>query len=107
MNKLPKRFKERWIKALLSGKYKQGRGYLYEPTTECYCALGVAGDVLGVPKTQLSYTCTLDNFLLTKEPIPGQLMHTGLGSIANKIATFNDQKYRSFRWIAYYIKRYL
>lgn len=30
-----------WVEALRSGKYKQGRGTLYVPTTKQYCCLGV------------------------------------------------------------------
>ena len=32
---------ERWRDALRSGKYKQCRLKMYEPATNCYCALGV------------------------------------------------------------------
>ena len=34
--------KAKWIKALRSGKYKQGRAYLYSATANTYCCLGVA-----------------------------------------------------------------
>lgn len=42
--KMDKRLKTRWIKALLSGKYKQGRGALKTPKRE-YCCLGVLCDI--------------------------------------------------------------
>lgn len=32
---------EKWDKALRSGKYKQGKDYLYNEATEGYCCLGV------------------------------------------------------------------
>lgn len=33
---------ERWIRALLSGDYKQGTGQLYNSKADCYCVLGVS-----------------------------------------------------------------
>lgn len=33
--------KQLWIEALESGQYQQGHGQLYNPDTQCYCALGV------------------------------------------------------------------
>ena len=38
----------RWIEALLSGDYKQGRCQL--KNGDCYCPLGVAAKALGVPE---------------------------------------------------------
>jgi hypothetical protein len=40
--KLPKSFKEKWIKALRSGEYKQTMGALYLFEFDAYCCLGVA-----------------------------------------------------------------
>ncbi len=42
--KLPIDFKERWITALRSGKYKQGKGRLLGDNDE-FCCLGVACDL--------------------------------------------------------------
>lgn len=44
--KLPAEFKAEWIKALRSGKYKQGRGYL--KIDGSYCCLGVSCIVAGI-----------------------------------------------------------
>lgn len=38
--------KQKWVKALVSGKYRQGRLYLYDRNT--YCCLGVLGAVCGI-----------------------------------------------------------
>ena len=38
---MPKKLKKRWLKALRSGKYKQGKGALYDPKTKAFCCLGV------------------------------------------------------------------
>lgn len=40
--KLPKAFKAKWVKALRSGKYKQGKGQLFQKEDNQYCCLGVA-----------------------------------------------------------------
>lgn len=36
-----KKMADRWVKALRSGKYKQGPGILYSPLDNTYCCLGV------------------------------------------------------------------
>ena len=38
---LTKAEKDRWVKALVSGRYKQGGGQLYNDSTKKYCCLGV------------------------------------------------------------------
>ena len=53
-NKLPVAFKKKWVKALRSGKYKQGRCRLYNPETDSYCCLGVACRVVGINPNTLS-----------------------------------------------------
>lgn len=35
--------KKKWIAALRSGKYKQGKGSLYNPERREYCCIGVLG----------------------------------------------------------------
>ena len=40
--KLPRKFAEKWLAALRSGKYKQTDGTLYNPEDDGYCCLGVA-----------------------------------------------------------------
>lgn len=40
-----------WVGALLSGEYKFGRGRLFNATTDCYCAVGVALEVFDMPLT--------------------------------------------------------
>ena len=49
MEKLPKAFKKKWLKALRSGEYKQGMGELYDAMEDTYCCLGVACKVSGHP----------------------------------------------------------
>lgn len=44
---MDKKLKAKWIKALKSGKYRQGTGRLYTKETRSYCCLGVLGKVAG------------------------------------------------------------
>lgn len=46
--KFPKNIKKAWIKALRSGKYKQGQGTLFFRHTKNYCCLGVLARVCGI-----------------------------------------------------------
>ena len=51
IKKLPKPFKNKWLKALRSGDYEQGTDYLnyrHEGGTNAFCCLGVACDISGV-----------------------------------------------------------
>lgn len=40
---------KKWVKALRSGKYKQGKEKLYDPITDTYCVMGVLAYVLNQP----------------------------------------------------------
>ncbi len=48
-HRLPKKFAEKWLKALRSGEYEQANGQLYddEYLGGSYCCLGVACEVVG------------------------------------------------------------
>lgn len=112
-NKLPKRFKEKWIKALRSGKYKQTDGALYDKKEDGYCCLGVAGSICGVPDKTLIGFCFLypDKFNNTKG-LPKLIIggnsksEVDYSPVAEKLSTYNDSG-KSFKWIASYIERYL
>jgi len=53
--KLPRVFAEKWIEALRSGKYQQGRGQLYSINNDNYCCLGVACEVAGHTKNIIAH----------------------------------------------------
>jgi hypothetical protein len=44
---MDKELKTKWVKALRSGRYKQGRTQLHNPKNNTYCCLGVLADVAG------------------------------------------------------------
>mgnify|MGYP000735863425 CR=1 FL=1 len=43
---MTKELRDKWVEALRSGRYQQGKGHLH--AGECFCALGVLCDVLGL-----------------------------------------------------------
>ena len=49
-----RKFALKWIKALRSGKYEQGDGYLYYAKDDTYCCLGVAEILAGSSKQDLN-----------------------------------------------------
>lgn len=49
---MTKKMANKWIRALRSGKYTQGRHELYTPATNRYCCLGVLCDLY--PELQLN-----------------------------------------------------
>ena len=106
--KLPPEFKTKWVKALRSGKYIQGRDTLLDDNGQ-YCCLGVACAIQGVNKKHL-----LDETLIPFrfESLPIQLREQELGGVnplVSKLTTMNDdtQNRFSFKKIASYIERYL
>lgn len=77
-------FKEKWVKALRSGRYVQGRNAMLSWTSNRYCCLGVACRILGVSKAAL------------RDPHRDQLYHekfvdVGLSrSVAKRLVSMND-----------------
>lgn len=103
--KLPKRFKDKWIKALRSGKYTQGK-YKLKTSGNKFCCLGVICEITGNPTNGYEIIEGVNNIkgkipkiLLSKENYTPKLI--------GKLVKFNDDKDKSFNWIAYYIERYL
>lgn len=109
MNKLPIEFKEKWLSALRSGEYKQGKGKLFAEDNT-YCCLGVAAHLCGVPNYKLLNMAYVDNnqFIETRIPppegYPREITMTSTGSeIAKKLAVMNDDG-KSFIEIADWIE---
>ena len=51
--KLPALVKQKWLEALRSGEYKQGKGLLYNPSSDSYCCIGVLCTINGESKEEL------------------------------------------------------
>ena len=52
---MDKELKAKWVKALRSGKYEQGRTHLHRDGH--YCCLGVLLDVAGAPREEWDGAC--------------------------------------------------
>ena len=113
--KLPKKFKEKWLKALRSGEYDQGEASLY--LDGAYCCLGVAGHICGISnksmtdksyfqkndfttQTLKSYGNKLPKILITVSPF------IEVGGVIWKLANMNDGA-KSFKQIATWIEKNL
>jgi len=112
---------DRWVKALLSGKYKQGQERLKDED-DCYCCLGVLGEISKVSEFNLLHGQLLkDGFdqekcgIKTPEgtPMLADDEATGRGvrlKVGKKIQKFTDladanDSGASFKSIAGWIKR--
>jgi hypothetical protein len=106
--------KEKWVAALRSGDYKQGYARLKKQDAKgnlSYCCLGVLAEVAGfgfLETANRSGDFPLKAFEGVYAVLPKEhLKEAGLDSAAqDKLVDFNDGG-RSFKWIAYYIDRYL
>ena len=95
---MKKQIKEKWVKALRSGSYQQGRHQLACASDDGveFCCLGVLKECLGMPRNYQA------RFLS-----PGTLKKVGFEQKqANKLASMND-KGLSFKRIAAWIERWL
>ncbi len=110
-----KSIKNKWVKALRSGKYKQGTGQLRSENGMSFCCLGVLATI--VDPYQKTWEPTNGYFADEESPgkwglsiheVQAQLLGKGgLGvGVAQKLGKFNDNG-KSFKWIASYIERYL
>lgn len=128
VKKMDKKWKKKWVKALRSGKYKQGMLQLKTPIFMSdkyqYCCLGVLCEVIDPTKWNngiYRYISDGDYIVNTtdyesrkydyesRKYIPYKLANK-LGitpTQQEKMGIFNDDKGKSFNWIASYIERYM
>lgn len=99
---------DRWLEALESGEYKQGRGSLH-PKGDTFCCLGVLCDLFGDGSWGIAdnlnvYVPKNDGPITVSMP-PGKLWDSlGLSINQGKLANMND-KGKSFVEIAAYIRQ--
>lgn len=97
-NKLDPDFKTKWVAALRSGEYKQGRHTLID-TDGGYCCLAVAGKVLGYSDKEIK----VSGYYNIPDPIKGGFSNP----TAEHLMYLNDEKKKSFIEIADYIEENL
>ncbi len=101
--------KEKWLKALRSGEYKQGNGRLRNES-DCYCCLGVLCDVSGVGKWTKVGEGEYPMYLCGDTNCAGVLwgeLEEALSVPSEAIGTLmnmNDKKGNTFEEIATYIE---
>jgi len=98
MKTLTKKLKVKWIKALRSGKYKQGEGELEKEGR--YCCLGVLQAV--EPEIESESPCLLANIRNSRSCIKGLPI-----SKQHVLATMNDDSGKDFKVIADWIEKYI
>lgn len=99
--KLPPAFKKKWIEALRSGKYKQGRSMLYNKLYDTHCCLGVA---CRVAKTKLKGS---DGYIEGDKRVPKIIQGMETDSIPNLLSSRNDSGRWNFNRIANWIEKNL
>jgi hypothetical protein len=97
-NKLPEDFKQRWVAALRSGEYEQGKNELHRD--DKFCCLGVACVVAGYTSDQLLTEFIPKDF----DKVPVILVDEG--DIPTDLANMNDRG-QPFSEIADYIEQNL
>lgn len=88
-------FKQKWLQALRSGEYQQGRFALHDATNNAHCCLGVAADLILQESDR-------EMHIYDTEVYEG-----ALGLDAEEIQTLitlNDDEKKSFEQIADYIE---
>lgn len=99
---MDKDIKRRWVEALRSGKYTQGKGKLFEDYKNAFCCLGVLCDIQGIPRADIGlYSITP----FTMDGVPGfEAIHGVIpDDVASNLAGMND-KGEDFNVIANYIE---
>lgn len=104
-NKLDPEFKAKWVAALRSGEYKQGKyNLLTEHHGACsFCCIGVAGMLRGISKEELSNKSNYDDPAYSKclPELDRSILYV-LGEMND--GSFNQVGAKSFSEIADYIE---
>lgn len=89
---LPRDFAEKWVKALRSGEYKQGEGQYYNPSIDCYCAIGVGYTANDIELSESGQTVVNNDYRVIT------------GNIFDALMDLNDFDNKSFPEIADWIE---
>lgn len=93
--------KAKWLVALRSGEYQQGRGQLWDKHTNKFCCLGVLAKIAGVPDDNIQRCATL--FGAKNSGLLGEDASSGI--LHRKLEVMNDDDRLSFSQIADWIEK--
>ena len=102
--RLPKRFKDKWVKALRSKNYKQGKNYLYiqdKSGNFKYCCMGVLCEISGKEYKNSDVQSPLKN----KDFVPKDFRECK--EIQERLSKMNDSGRWSFNKISNWIEKNL
>lgn len=100
--KLPKDFKDKWVTALRSGKYKQTDAVIHNSLTDSYCCLGVACRIAYPERDLREYSViTEGEFDLVPVVIQGQSIDN---IVVRHLTSMNDTEKKTFAEIADWIE---
>lgn len=109
--RLPKRFKAKWLEALRSGKFKQGKHKIHDREKDLYCCIGVACR-LEHPRKDFGpggLISTSDTKNKVPEILKGLINKDkeAYNPIVDKLTLMNDEGGKSFVQIANWIEKNL
>ena len=101
---MDKELKKKWVDALRSGDYKQGRGHL-RSARDAYCCLGVLAEISGMPNEvgddgYYKYGTNGCNSGLFGR---ADQLRLGVASVVGYLVSMNDEANATFPEIADYI----
>jgi hypothetical protein len=100
----------RWVAALRSGSYKQGRGSLWRSDSNTYCCLGVLCDISGMGEWVSPNSGAMMGYQFGNELSQFSLVHPILDAVdlnfveVNELISLNDAGGLSFNEIADHIE---
>ena len=103
MDKLPKVFKAKWLRALRSGKFEKGCGCLYRSIDKSFCCLGIACVVGGFKNLD-----KMEKYGYIKPFMKGKIPDCIIGDteIAMELTDLNDNNV-TFKRVINYIEKHL
>lgn len=121
--KMSKKVKRAWVKALRSGEYKQGMGHLCQASadgTDRFCCLGVLCDIM-IPGNWVHGTSDMADRHEAYSLAPADSPHHDMFGVPSasceewnlsmdaheQLVAMNDYKERSFKQIANWIDKHL
>jgi hypothetical protein len=113
--KLDPEFKARWLKALRSGRYRQGRGFLKRRTEEGleYCCLGVGCNVWDGGRgwrkrgNEYGFYHNVSESIMDLPFLPRDVIVPPSIRATSQLATLNDAGHQNFHQIADWIEENL